>query len=221
MFSSDIDGCSIELENCVFFSIGHKCSSAIAARTAGLRSFALPFDWCEHVFPQKVINVLENNFEDFIPDTFDNLLVPEEKENICYYKNKYDIHICHIDSTKTEEIIAAYKRRILRAIDVLNGTQNVCFLYANEGYLWNKDFRYEDFNKQTFAELVAFDTYIKTKYPQLKYKIVFIDFVKHDVPAQSNIVNMVVHSTEVYDVHIDGVVNDFRIHCAKLLNAIF
>jgi hypothetical protein len=183
-----------------------------------MRNFSLPFDWCEHVFPKKVINIFENNFENFIPDTFDILV--RENSGGYYYKNKYDINICHIDIKKTEDIIAAYKRRVLRAIDILNGDKNVCFLYVNEGYLWNKDFRVEEVNKETFEELIELDNYIKIKYPNLNYKIIFIDFVKHEVPPESNIVSMVVKAPKLYDEHIDSVVNDFRLHCSKLLNAI-
>jgi hypothetical protein len=199
--------------------MGHKCSSALSAKMADMRSFSLPFDWCEHLFPKKVIDIFSNNFEDFIPDTFANL-VREGNSNVFYYKNKYDVHICHIDVAKADEIIAGYKRRVLRAIDILNSDKNVCFLYINEGYLWNKDFRDETFNKQTFSELVELDTFIQIKYPNLKYTIIFIDFVKHDVPTPSNILQIVIKSKQLYDVHIDGAVDYLRLYCSKILQAI-
>ena len=214
MFSSDIKE-SISIKDAVFFPIGHKCSSAMALNVVGMRHFSLPFDWCEHLFPKKVIEIFEDNFEKFIPD--DDLVCVNTDWGY-YHKNKYDVHISHIDIGKIAETIASYKRRILRAIDLLNGTKTLLFLYINEGYLWNKDFRDEDFNKKTFEELVELDTYIKTRYPELKYKILFIDFVKHDVPPTSNIVNMIVKSTHLYDVHIDNIVSEFRIHCSKLLH---
>jgi hypothetical protein len=218
MFSSDIITERISNENAVFFPIGHKCSSAMALKNAGMRHLSLPFDWCEHLFPKKVIEIFEDNFEKFIPDAEDDLVCVNTAYGY-YHKNEYDVHVCHIDIDIIAETIASYKRRILRAIDLLNGTKTLLFLYVNEGYLWNKEFRNEDFNKNTFEELVELDTYIKKRYPQLKYKILFIDFVKHDVPETSNIVNMVIQSTDLYDVHIDSVVADFRIHCSKLLQA--
>lgn len=221
MFSIESINKNIGIQDCLIFPIGHKCSSALSSRIANMRECSLPFDWCEHVFPKKVIDILKNKFEDFIPDTFNNL-VREGNTNAFYYKNKYDVHICHIDKTKSEEVIAGYKRRVLRAIDILdNSTRNICFLYINEGYFWNKDFRNEDFNKNTFNELVELDTYIKTIYPNLNYKILFIDFVKHDVPDSSNIVNVVINSTELHDVHVDSAVDNFRFYCSKILQVLF
>jgi hypothetical protein len=218
MFSSEIPN-PIKLDKCVTFPIGHKCSSALSANIAGIRHFSLPLDWCEHLFPKKLIRVFENNFEDFLPDKLEEL-VRENTSNVFYYKNKYDIHICHIDINKQDEIIRAYKRRVLRAIELLSGTGNICFLYINEAYLWDRDFRSEEFNKKTFDELVELDTYIKTKYPTINYKILFIDFVKHKVPIESNIVMITVKSRALYDVHLDDPVNEFRNYCAKIIKMI-
>jgi hypothetical protein len=45
---------------------GHRCSSALACKFANIRKFSLPFDWNIPLFPNKIVKVLENNFNDFI-----------------------------------------------------------------------------------------------------------------------------------------------------------
>jgi hypothetical protein len=219
MFSNDpYPTVDFNLKECVVFPVGHKCSSALAAISAGVRLFSLPFDWCGTLFPKKVISVFSNDFVDFVPDTFDNLLKHDLFGD--YYINKYDIRISHIDKNKGDDTILTYKRRIDRAMEILNGTQPVCFLYINEGYLWDKKFRKDGFNKQIFEELLELDRFIASKYPQLKYKILFIDFVKHTVPAESNIIPIVVHSTKLTNVHIFEDVTAFREYCGKMLKDI-
>ena len=58
-----------------YFTIpfGHRCSSALACKYASIRKFSLPFDWTHPSFPKKIQNVLENNFEDFIPDVYNGI----------------------------------------------------------------------------------------------------------------------------------------------------
>ena len=91
----------------VVIPFGHRCSSALACNCAIIRKFSLPFDWTIPLFPNKIVKVLENNFEDFIPDVHNGV-----------FHNKYDILLAHFNPNINDGI-EEYKRRIDRFIYII------------------------------------------------------------------------------------------------------
>ena len=90
MFSHIINNSNnfiINKNNYYVIPFGHRCSSALSCKYANIRSFSLPFDWAIPLFPSKIKKVLENNFNDFIPDVHNNI-----------FKNKYDFSLAHFNS---------------------------------------------------------------------------------------------------------------------------
>jgi len=85
---------------------GHRCSSALACKYAHMRKFSLPFDWTIPLYPSKIQKVLENDFEDYIPDVRNDVFV-----------NKYDFELAHFN----EDIDAELKniREELRDSEIL------------------------------------------------------------------------------------------------------
>ena len=65
----------IEQNNFYAIPFGHRCTSAIACNFASIRKFSLPFDWLVPLFPKKIQHILENNFNDFIPDVRNNIFL--------------------------------------------------------------------------------------------------------------------------------------------------
>jgi hypothetical protein len=72
--------------DCVVIPFGHRCSSALACKYASIRNFSLPFDWTIPLFPNKIQKVLENNFDDFIPDVYNGI-----------FTNKYGFSLEHFN----------------------------------------------------------------------------------------------------------------------------
>jgi len=110
MFSYKINNSNnfVIKKECLVIPFGHRCSSALACNYASLRNFSLPFDWTIPTFPKKIQRVLENNFDEFIPNVHNGV-----------FTNKYDIHLAHFNSninTGVEE----YKRRINRFKHIMN-----------------------------------------------------------------------------------------------------
>jgi len=102
MFSHTINNpCLIE-EDYYVVPFGHRCTSALACKYANIRKFSLPFDWTFRLFPKKIKAVLENHFEDFIPDVHNGV-----------FRNKYDIALAHFNPN-LDAGIEEYKRRIER-----------------------------------------------------------------------------------------------------------
>ena len=81
---------------------GFRCTSALAAKFSSLRQFSLPFDWTFPTYPNKIKEVLKNDFVDFIPDVHNGV-----------FKNKYNIKLAHFNENINEGI-NQYKRRISR-----------------------------------------------------------------------------------------------------------
>lgn len=96
-------------------SLGFFCSTALELERIGLRSNSNPFDWVLSFDMSKVIELINNDFEDFLNIKY----LKQYKSNRSYYMNdKYDIHFYHdFDRYKTLEdqldnISNKYKRRI-------------------------------------------------------------------------------------------------------------
>jgi hypothetical protein len=61
---------------------GHRCSSALVCKYANLRKFSLPFDWTIPTFPGKIQRILENDFQDFIPDVRNHVVRGSEQMSL-------------------------------------------------------------------------------------------------------------------------------------------
>jgi hypothetical protein len=188
---------------------GHRCSSALACKYASIRNCSLPFDWCKTLFPKKIKEVLQNNFEDFIPDVLNNT-----------FCNKYKIEFPHFNHN-IDVGIEEYKRRIARFNDMLTQSKKIYFVYINEDYLYDDTYRTDDFNDAMFNEMVELDTFIKDKYIHLDYTILYFNFKQHSVPENSNIVNIVLHTANVYDTDTGGPNEELRGYCGKILAELF
>jgi hypothetical protein len=188
---------------------GHRCSSALACNYANIRKFSLPFDWTVPLFPIKIQKVLENNFDDFIPDVHNGI-----------FHNKYGFSLAHFNSdinTGIEE----YKRRINRFNDIINGPKKIYFVYINEDYLYDNSYRGDEFNDNIFNEMLELEKLIKNKYINIDYNILYFNFKNYNIPKDSNIISVVLHTTNLYDTHNDSPFEDLRNYCGKILTEIF
>jgi hypothetical protein len=188
---------------------GHRCSSALACKYANIRKFSLPFDWNAGLFPNKIQKTLENNFEDFIPNVYKGI-----------FYNKYDILLAHFNSNRTEGV-EEYKRRIDRFNDIINHPKKIYFIYINEDYLYNTSNRPDEFNDNIFNEMLELEKFMKYKYINIDYNILYFNFKQNSIPINSNIINIVLHSTNLYDTHDSCPVEIFRNYCGKILTELF
>jgi len=193
----------------VVIPFGHRCSSAIACKFASIRNFSLPFDWTMPLFPNKIQKVLENNFDDFIPDVHNGI-----------FYNKYDFLLAHFNPNINDGI-EEYKRRIYRFIDIINQSKKIYFVYINEDYLYDNNFRQDEFNFNIFNEMLELEKFMKDKYININYNILYFNFKHHNIPTNSNIINIVLHTTNLYDNENDAPFNDLRIYCGKILVELF
>lgn len=188
---------------------GHRCSSALAIKSASLRKFSLPFDWTIPLFPNKIKNVLENNFEDFIPDVHHNK-----------FTNKYNFMLAHFDRNINKGIMQ-YKRRIERFKKIIEENKKMYFVYINEDYLYDEKYRTKEFNDNIFSQMLDLELYLKQKYPKINYTILYFNFFKHKVPKESNIISIVLNTTQIYNNPRIAPYDKCTMYCGKILSNIF
>ena len=188
---------------------GHRCTSALACKYANVRKFSLPFDWNVPLFPTKILKVLQNNFDDFIPDVYNNI-----------FTNKYGILLAHFNSNINNGV-EEYKRRIDRFNDIINQNKKIYFLYINEDYLYNHHYRENVFNDNIFNEMLELENFIKNNYIDINYNILYFNFKNHNIPTNSNIINIVLHSTNLHDTHVNAPVKELQNYCGKILSELF
>jgi hypothetical protein len=188
---------------------GSRCTSAIACKYGNIRKISLPFDWTIPLFPKKIQNVLENDFQDFIPDVHNNV-----------FRNKYDFTLAHFNSdinTGIEE----YKRRIERFNVIINQPTKIYFVYINEDFLYTEKYRQDEFNNNIFNEMLALEVYLRQKYTHIDYNILYFNFNHHNIPANSKIINIVLHTTNVYNNPKDAPFGELRRYCAQIITELF
>jgi hypothetical protein len=188
---------------------GHRCSSALACKYANIRIFSLPFDWSNPAFPNKIKKVLENNFEDFIPDVHNGI-----------FQNKYGFELSHFNPNINNGI-EEYKRRIDRFNYIINQAKKIYFVYINEDYLYNNSYRQDEFNDNIFNEMLELEKFIKDKYINIDYNILYFNFKHHNIPTNSNIINIVLHTTNLYDTENCSPYEMLRIYCGTILAELF
>jgi hypothetical protein len=185
---------------------GHRCTSALACKYADIRKFSLPFDWTIPSFPDKIKKVLENDFDNFIPDVHNNIIL-----------NKYGIALVHFNPD-IDKGIEEYKRRIARFQKIINEpNKKLYFIYINEDYLYDINYRDDEFNDYNFNSMIEMEHFIKEKYVGLDFTILYFDFKKHDVPINSNIINIVLHTDHLYDKEENSTNWALRVYCGKIL----
>ena len=184
---------------------GHRCTSALACKFANLRKMSLPFDWVNPVFGKTIQTILEQQFQDFIPNV--------REQQFC---NKYGVRLEHFNRD-VEEGISEYTRRIERWFHIMNDTTTKYFVYINEDYLDNPEFRSKEWNDSKFSEMVELEQFLKKTYPSMKYAILYFNAKKHNIPADSNIINIVFDPNNLPQNRIE----EFRYECGEILSKLF
>ena len=210
MFSHSITSDNFIIESDYYvIPFGSRCSSAIVCKYANIRKFSLPFDWTIPLFPKKIQKVLENNFEDYIPDVYNGKFL-----------NKYDIALSHFNHN-IDNGVEEYKRRIDRFNEIINQQKKIYFVYVNEDYLYDENYRKDEFNDNIFNEMLELETFIKEKYINIDYNILYFNFKHHNTPTNSKIINILLHSTNLYDNPDVSPYQKLRDYCGKILSELF
>jgi hypothetical protein len=69
--------------------------------------------------------------------------------------------------------------------------------------------------------MLELEKFIKNKYINIDYNILYFNFKHHNIPTQSNIINIVLHTTNLYDSHNSAPYENLRNYCGKILTELF
>jgi hypothetical protein len=188
---------------------GHRCTSALACKYSGVRKYSLPFDWVIPLYPGKIKDILENDFEDFVPDVHRNL-----------FHNKYNVSLKHFNRD-IDAGIQEYERRIARFKNVMTEPDTKYFVYINEDYLYEDAYRQDDLNNLIFNEMLDLEKYIKNNYVGIKYRILYFNFICHTIPSDSNIIGITLDTDRVFTNRKTAPYEEFRNYCGQILSDIF
>jgi hypothetical protein len=196
-------------ENYHIVPFGHRCSSALVAKYASLRKCSLPFDWCMPLFPQKIQHSLEDDLKNFIPDVKNKV-----------FTNKYNFSLTHFNEN-IDEGIAQYKRRINRLNNIFRDKRKIYFIYVNENYLYDESYRNKKFNDDLFSQMLNLESFMKQKYTNINYTILYFNFHQEIIPKNSNIINIVLNTNKLYNRSSKAPWGDLRIYCGQILTKMF
>jgi hypothetical protein len=171
---------------------------------------SLPFDWLGGNYPDRIKKTLENDFVDFIPDMKYTTV------------NKYDVGFAHFD-TDIEKGTCDYMRQIERFRNIIKTDLKIYFIFINEDYLYSEYYRNKDFNDKLFLDMCILEQYFVENYTNINFNILYFDYCKHTLPINSNIIQILLSSTTLYDNHelASDAFIDFRKYCGKILSKIF
>jgi len=187
---------------------GHRCATSLACKYANIRKFSLPFDWGIPFFPKTIKQILENNFEGFTDFVFEKKITKN---------TKYNFKSMHFNSN----IVELLKRRIARFNDIITQSKKIYFIYINEDYLYDNSYRTDKFNNENFNEMLELEEFIKKKYVNIDYNILYFNFERHIIPINSNIINIVLQTTNLYDTNKGAPFEELRNYCGKILAELF
>lgn len=189
---------------------GHRCTSALATKFAMMREFSLPFDWLDTAFPGKIHQMIESNFQDFIPSFYTGT-----------NRNKYDVIFPHFNPN-IELGIEEMTRRIDRFRNLLQDTKKLYFVYIAEDYLYDPNHRDKKFCDEISNQMIELDKFITHKYPSLDYSILFFQFEnEYSLPLGSKIIPITLYCEQFSPSFENSPYGLFRDFCGKILTELF
>ena len=138
--------------------IGIDCGTAMLLRRYGLRDTAYPFDWVVNY--SGIAEILENNFETFIPKI----------ECSRYVNHATNTWFVHYDFPRDTE---KYERRIKKFMNMLETCEEE-IIFFRKGHSPHHHAEYNEIVFNDIEEAEKLDLVLKEKYPKLKYKIMVV-----------------------------------------------
>jgi len=171
-----------------YVSIGYSCAPKYFISTAILKENYYVFDYIGTSM-WSVIELINNNFEDFITDEIIKKILIDTKKTLMYTNKKYYVRFIHDICDQRiklpnylENLKTTYERRITRFFELLadHNVNNklLCFLRTEENNT-NRiihDEHKHKFDKSEHYYICEFSNLIKTKYPTMKFIILYINY---------------------------------------------
>ena len=103
----------------------------------------------------------------------------------------------------------------------MNWTKKIYFIYFEEDYLYSNDYRTKNISNNIFYEILELEEFINKKYKNIDYNIIYFTFKENNIPSNSNIVNIILTTTNLYNKPYGCSIEELRKYCAKILASLF
>jgi hypothetical protein len=159
----------------VVVPIGFRCMTSMALRHFGFQQQSLPFDWLGASLPSITAALADDLRAMLRPEDIASLLDigPLAEQNRTVH-NKYGMACTHVfkkqltGREQEAEVLATAQRRAERLLTILRGAEPVLFVrHQNVGC-----------PAPTYEEWQAFVTTVHTKFPTLRFRILYIQVGK-------------------------------------------
>ena len=187
----------------IIVPIGIDCAISDFLNRHKLRKFSLPFDWI--VTYNSVHDIINNSFEDFIPDISGSGRIRNDNYNVLFMHDHFPE-----DSEK-------YKRRINRLYEILNNTNDEV-VFVRRSHLTRHHGESKNITND-FDDSKKLCSLLQEKYPKLKFKIVLVlmcgncfnheKIYKHPNIEVHNICSQKADNSEFHNF-MDTIVNLFK-----------
>jgi hypothetical protein len=203
----------IDSNNYHIVPIGFRCSTAIACKYANIRKFSLPFDWGIPWYPKTIHQIIESNFENFY-----DFKAPNDR---AIFNTKYGFGSGHFNKN-INELVETMKKRVDRLNNIIiEQNKKIYFIHISEDYFYDEKHREDSFNDMILKQLLELEILLKTKYIHLNFNIIYINFRQETIPENSNIINIVLHSSKLYEKSQGAPFESLRKYCGKILSELF
>lgn len=211
--ASDDDDKSLD-KRLLFVSLGTNCEPALQLRDAGHRKAAFPFDWLVTASGERLAELLDRDFDDFLGDA--STIVYSLNHCPTLANHHYQIEFRHDWPKDLWEkpfkypqefgyLKAKYQRRIDRFRNLKNYQGTVCFfrtaydysVYGNT-YIW--DDRFASIQDQ---EAQALKNALKRYFPSLKFVLVVINYGAEFLYMHSGVEQVLKFQIRKADKHED------------------
>lgn len=179
-------------EKIIFVSLGMGCVPAIALRDANLRTTAFPFDWNFSQHLDKLVTLLDEDFQFFFTRG------PSHKSYCGKAANLYSIEFCHDDPPPfsdmpgSESVIAKYQRRIERFRNLRTFPGKVIFLrQPHDDLCWPNPEIGKKIGKIDDLEARELRDALRRYFPNLDFLLVIFNYHHTQLPPIIDVENTI------------------------------
>lgn len=182
----------------LFVSLGSHCEVAIQLRDHKFRSGAYPFDWLITLNHERLVALLDEDFQFFLDERFffqdpEHPTILENSHYEIEFRHEWPFSDLKVDSSRYEKQLQAirekYARRVARFRAIRDHDGPVFFLrvsydFQNGGanYWWDE--KHLPTNARQAEEL---RDALKRYFPGLNFTLILINYIEDDLPAIVNV----------------------------------
>lgn len=177
-----------------------------------------------YIWPKDMLSIIQNGFISHELPTCKTFFPPRPVP--LPYDNKFGFLISDlynfwfkVEQEYNPNTVFEYYNECSNALKTLFESKRVIyFLIVNQDYLTSETWR-TGAGHMFFEEAVEFDKKFQILFPNIRYKIIYMDFIKRTLPLNSNILLVHLQTDSLINNALTGRSPDVESYCSLLLNS--